>query len=135
MLPKNFESPSIDPLGAWMLWWFGDQRRGYPPYNGISSGDLDTTKKKATLSEWSIMMRHIVNGIEDKLHVPMPSIRDESHAIDLFKTGYEMLKLKPSKRKRRVDQLKLTTVLRLVREGEVPRGRVLPFKARKRSTQ
>ncbi|KAF1780996.1 hypothetical protein GQ600_15849 [Phytophthora cactorum] len=65
----------------------------------------------------------------------MPSIRDESHAIDLFKTGYEMLKLKPSKRKRRVDQLKLTTVLRLVREGEVPRGRVLPFKARKRSTQ
>ncbi|KAG3132663.1 hypothetical protein C6341_g22814 [Phytophthora cactorum] len=118
-----------------MLWWFDDQRRGYPPYNGISSDDLDTTKKEATLSEWSIMMRHIVNGIEDKLHVPMPSIRDESHAIDLFKTGYEMLKLKPSKRKRRIDQLKLTTVLRLVREGEVPRGRVLPFKARKRSTQ
>ncbi|KAF1779766.1 hypothetical protein GQ600_12834 [Phytophthora cactorum] len=46
------------------------------------------------------MMRHIVNGIEDKLDVPMPSIRDESHAIELFKTGYGMLKLKPSKRKR-----------------------------------
>ncbi|EEY63204.1 uncharacterized protein PITG_15428 [Phytophthora infestans T30-4] len=77
------------------------------------------------------MMRHIAIGVEEKLHVPMPTIRDESHAIELFSTGYELLKLKPRKYKRRVDQLKLTTVLRLVREGEVPRGRVLPYKPRK----
>ncbi|KAG6966704.1 hypothetical protein JG688_00006646 [Phytophthora aleatoria] len=44
------------------------------------------------------MVRHIVNGIKDKLHVPMPS---KSHAIELFQRGYEMLKLKPSKCKRR----------------------------------
>ncbi|KAG3012296.1 hypothetical protein PC119_g12919 [Phytophthora cactorum] len=83
----------------------------------------------------SLLKKDGTSKAYDKLHVPMPSIRDESHAIDLFKTGYEMLKLNPSKRKRRVDQLKLTTALRLVREGEVPCGRVLPFKARKRSTQ
>ncbi|KAG6959263.1 hypothetical protein JG687_00008898 [Phytophthora cactorum] len=81
LLPKNFEFPSIDPLGAWMLQWFDDQRRGCPPYNGIFSDNLDTTTIKATHSEWSIMVRHIVNGIKDKLHVPMPS---KSHATELF---------------------------------------------------
>ncbi|KUF79168.1 hypothetical protein AM588_10000108 [Phytophthora nicotianae] len=63
------------------------------------------------------MMRHIINGIEKDLRKPMPAIRDEVHAIELFKIGYNTLELKPSKRKRRNAQIKLTTVLRLIREA------------------
>jgi hypothetical protein len=133
LLPEGFEFPSIDPLAAWMLWWFGDTRRGYPPYNGISSEDLNTPKKKATLSEWSMMMRHIINAIESELAAPMPSVRDEEHAIDLFKKGYGALKLKPSTRKRRADQIKLTTALRLVRQVNTTGS--MPFKPRKRRKQ
>ncbi|EGZ29152.1 hypothetical protein PHYSODRAFT_471963 [Phytophthora sojae] len=107
-LPKEFEFPSIDPLGAWIFWWFGDARRGYPPYKAISSDDLDTPKKKATLAEWSIMMRHISNAVEAQTGMSLPPIRDEPHAIELFNIGYHKLQLKPSKRKRRTNQLKLT---------------------------
>ncbi|KAJ8561879.1 hypothetical protein ON010_g7799 [Phytophthora cinnamomi] len=92
-----------------------------------------TLERKATLSEWSMLMRHIINDIEAKLNPSKPSIRDELHAMTLFNMGFEVLKLTPSKRKRRTTQIKLTTVLRLVREAEPTRTRALPFKPRKRS--
>ncbi|ETO68238.1 hypothetical protein F444_14913 [Phytophthora nicotianae P1976] len=120
----DFAFPSIDPLGAWMLWGFGNPKLNYLPFKSIPSDDLDTPQKKATLSEWSVMMRHIINGIEKDLGKPMPAIRDEAHAIELFKIGYNTLELKPSKRKRRNAQIKLTTVLRLIREaGQEQRSR------------
>ncbi|OWZ09618.1 hypothetical protein PHMEG_00017649 [Phytophthora megakarya] len=130
-LPRDFDFPSIDPLGAWQLWWFGDGRRDYPPYRSISSTDPDTPKKKATLLEWSILMRHIINGIEAEMSSPLPPIRDLAHAIELFNMGYKTLNLKPSKRKRRTTQIKLTTVLRLIREAENA-TRTFPYKPRKR---
>ncbi|GMF20514.1 unnamed protein product [Phytophthora lilii] len=65
----------------------------------------------------------------------MPNIRDEDHAIKLLNIGYATLKLKPSKHKRSEQQLKLATVLRLIRERGHERGRVLPFKKRKRPKQ
>ncbi|EGZ18932.1 hypothetical protein PHYSODRAFT_503825 [Phytophthora sojae] len=68
------------------------------------------------------MMRHIMNGIEAKLDAPMPEIRDKKHAIELFNIGYGTLRLKPSKRKRRAEQLKLTTVLRLIRQADQERN-------------
>ncbi|ETL40315.1 hypothetical protein L916_08476 [Phytophthora nicotianae] len=86
VLPREFSFPSIDPLGAWMLWWFGNPNLNYPAYKGISSDDLDTPQKKAMSSAWSIMMRHIINGIEDRIGSPMPEVNDEKHAIDLFKS-------------------------------------------------
>ncbi|ETM50477.1 hypothetical protein L914_05490 [Phytophthora nicotianae] len=51
LIPREFNFPSIDPLGAWLLWWFGNSNLGYPPYRKIPYGDLDTPQKKATLSE------------------------------------------------------------------------------------
>jgi hypothetical protein len=133
-VPREFDFPSIDPLGAWRLWWFGDARRDYPPFKGITSDDLDTPRKKATMSEWSIMMRHIVDGIEAKTGAPLQTKRDEVHAIDLFKVGYATLRLKPSKRKRRESQIKLTTVLRLVREASDTRFPVQATEASKSNT-
>lgn len=76
-------------------------------------------------------MRHIINGIEAEVDAPMPTIRDQAHSIEVFNMGSNTLKLKPSKRKRRSTQIKLTTVLRLIREADNP-TRTLPYKARKR---
>ncbi|KUF96453.1 Testis-expressed sequence 9 protein [Phytophthora nicotianae] len=64
------------------------------------------------------MIRQIMNGIEAHLSTPMPTVIDEPHAIKLFNIGYEVLRLKPGKRKRRTGQLKLSTVLRLVRQND-----------------
>ncbi|OWY90750.1 hypothetical protein PHMEG_00040979 [Phytophthora megakarya] len=60
---------------------------------------------------------------ETKTNAPIPDIRDESHAIDLFNMGYQTLRLKPSKRKRRANQIKLKTVLRLPRVNALERCR------------
>ncbi|OWZ08853.1 LOW QUALITY PROTEIN: hypothetical protein PHMEG_00018539 [Phytophthora megakarya] len=131
-LPKQFEFPSIDPLSVWRLWRFGDTSRDYPPFKGILSDDLDTPKKKATLSEWSMMMRHIINAIEEQTHQTLPEIRDEAHAVELFNCGYSMLKFRPSKRERRSTQIKLTTALRLICEADRSTTRSHQFKSRKR---
>lgn len=134
ILPKDFSFPSIDPLGAWQLWWFGNSKRNYPPYKGIQTDDLDSSQKKATYSEWSIMMRHIIAGVEATTGSEIGKICDEVHAIELFNIGFQQLKLKPSKHKRRIDQLKLTTVLRLVRENlnDTAGSKKTPFRSRKR---
>ncbi|OWZ15907.1 hypothetical protein PHMEG_00010378 [Phytophthora megakarya] len=47
------------------------------------------THKKATLLEWSMLMRHIICGIEEKTGLPMPAIYDEAQAVELFNTGYQ----------------------------------------------
>ncbi|OWZ17623.1 hypothetical protein PHMEG_0008407 [Phytophthora megakarya] len=91
-----------------------EERLGYPPYKGILPDDLDAHKKIATLSGWTTRMRHISNGIEATVGAPMPTPQDEPYVFELFKTGYEKLGLKPSQELRRAEQIKLTTVLRLV---------------------
>ncbi|KAF1772798.1 hypothetical protein GQ600_19892 [Phytophthora cactorum] len=52
------------------------------PYKAISSDNLDAVKKKSTLSEWGILMRHISKAIEVKMNKPIPEIRDETKAIE-----------------------------------------------------
>ncbi|KAK1941569.1 hypothetical protein P3T76_007435 [Phytophthora citrophthora] len=27
LLPQDFDFPSVDPLGAWVMWWFGNKCR------------------------------------------------------------------------------------------------------------
>ncbi|KAK1934325.1 Periodic tryptophan protein 2 [Phytophthora citrophthora] len=109
-----------------------DLAKMYSPSVRGSCGDLETRhsdiyrimescpmtwthikKKRATLSDWTMMMRHISNGIKATLGAPTPNPQDEAHAIVLFKIGYEKLTLKPSQRTRRAERIKLTTVLRL----------------------
>ncbi|GMF33103.1 unnamed protein product [Phytophthora lilii] len=71
---------------------------------------------------------------QEKLNTPCPhSRRKPRHGAAHI--GYETLKLKPSKHKRSEQQLKLATVLRLIRDRGRERGRVLPFKERKRLKQ
>jgi hypothetical protein len=48
VLPENFAFPSIDTLGAWWLWLFGNEARGYPPFRSISTTDLSTRDKRKT---------------------------------------------------------------------------------------
>lgn len=50
MFPENFDLPSLDLLGAWRLWWFGNQERHYPPYRFISTKDLSTKLKREGLT-------------------------------------------------------------------------------------
>ncbi|OWZ04222.1 hypothetical protein PHMEG_00023910 [Phytophthora megakarya] len=114
-LPKDFEFLSIDP-------------------QAILSDDLATPKKKETLSEWPIRMKHIINAIEEQTHETLPEIRNEDHVTDLFNVGYKELKLKPNKRKRRITRIQHTTALRLISGAEDSGTRSFPFNPRKHQT-
>lgn len=87
MLPQDFEFPSIDALGAWKLWWFGNGALGYPPFKSITTNDLSDLKKKKTYSEWSMLMKHITEAAEARTGTRIAKDINESEATRLFDIG------------------------------------------------
>ncbi|OWY97643.1 LOW QUALITY PROTEIN: hypothetical protein PHMEG_00031781, partial [Phytophthora megakarya] len=79
-LPENFEFPSIYPLTAWKLWWFGNASLHYPPLRNISTIDLSTKRKASTFSEWSIFMKYLTQAIEEETGLPIPKQMSETQA-------------------------------------------------------
>jgi len=137
-LPANFEFPSTDPLTAWKLWWFGNVALGYPPLRRVTSRDLSTRQKANTLSEWSMLMKRIVAEAEAMTGAAVPSVPTEEEAEKLFAIGMSKLALLPTMRARRHSQLKVTTVVRLMREenkAHDPNALSMTFKRRKRRKQ
>lgn len=117
VVPEDFDSPSIDVLGAWRLWLFGNVVHGYPPYKMISSKDLSTRDKQKTRSAWKCMMDLLCKSIEANTGSPIPSTLTEQQAAQLFELGVASLPWKEPTHDRRWSQLKISTALRLVREG------------------
>ncbi|KAG6975819.1 hypothetical protein JG688_00001978 [Phytophthora aleatoria] len=123
LLPQTFEFPRTGPFGAWMLWWFGDKSRGYPPLKKIRTIDLPTSCMSKRYSDWAMMIQHLCELItESGEHIP--SDMTEQDAIRLFNIAMDSLQLPPSKRQRRLSELSLTTILRLVREVKAKRQRL-----------
>jgi hypothetical protein len=116
LVPKSFKFPEVGVFGAWKLWWFGDESKGYPPLRRIRSHDLPNNLQK-TFSDWSVMMKHIITTITSS-GVTIPDEVTEEHAVELFGIGMRNLRLAPSSRKRRFEELSLSTVLRLVRQAK-----------------
>ncbi|KAE9361504.1 hypothetical protein PF008_g982 [Phytophthora fragariae] len=134
-LPASFEFPSADPLTAWKLWWLGNVALGYPPFRRVTSRDLSTRQKANTLSEWSMLMTRICAEVEAATGSAVSAVQTEEEADNLFEIGMSRLKLLPTFRERRHSQLKVTTVVRLMREANKtsdPNARSLPFRSRKR---
>ena len=138
-LPRDFDFPSIDPLGAWKLWWFGHQSLGYPPFHTIKTNDLETKEKKNTFYEWKTIMQRICTAVEEVTVSVFGSPATETEALELFKVGYRRLSMDVPKLavndEGRSTQLKVTTASRHLREAEQalnPNRRRLPFKHRKR---
>lgn len=136
MLPIEFEFPKADPLSAWMLWQFGNTTLGYPPYKTIDQIDLSDAIKKKTLSEWRVMMGHIVSKIETMTGAPLPTRMTEAQALNLFNLAATKLPIASTtdkNRKRSRTQLTLVTSLRLIRQSihaNNPMARTIPYKPR-----
>ena len=136
LLPESFEFPSIDLKGAWMLWWFGNKRLGYPPFKNICTTDLSTRKKRQTYSEWSIIMRRMESEVEQQLSSIRPRDMTEEKAADLFFLAVVKLPKPNSSHNRRSSQIKITTALKLIRQHEHslnPNRRRRPYQKRKRA--
>lgn len=132
VLPQGFTLPHVDPLSAWLVWWFGD--RDYPPYRSFGRYDMSASVK-ARYSEWSSLMNHIIQSIERVTSTQLPDLKDEIRAIELFNIGYNNLDFERSKRE---TQLSMSTILRKIREAAQRKAGTLngvyAFQKRKRKT-
>nr|CAI72258.1 hypothetical protein PI35.0090 [Phytophthora infestans]CAI72349.1 hypothetical protein PI49.0570 [Phytophthora infestans] len=63
LLPESFEFPRGGPYAAWMLWWFGDKARNYPPLRKIRPHDLPKSSMCKRFSDWTRLIRHICTAI------------------------------------------------------------------------
>ncbi|ETM31752.1 hypothetical protein L914_20728 [Phytophthora nicotianae] len=117
-LPETFEFPSTDVLHAWLMWRFGNEGMGFPPLKSVSTSDLSTRKKRQTYSEWSVMMQHISQAVERCTGKALPTSMTQQQATALCITGVNSLRLGGASRRQRATQLKITTMLRLVREAK-----------------
>jgi len=116
LLPETFEFPHTGPSGAWQLWWFGNKAKGSPPLKTIHPHDLPKRSMHKPFSDWVMMIKHLTDAITSAGRtIPVPIT--EQNAAELFTVAMDNLKMVPSNRKRRLAELSLTTVLRLVREA------------------
>jgi hypothetical protein len=116
-VPEDFDSPSVDTLTAWKLWWLGNKFLRYPPYRMIKAKSL-SARKKQTCSEWRVMMDHINEIVKRKTNESMSKRPTEEEVQKYFEIAKDHLPLihttTSQNRSRRSSQLKMVTVLRLV---------------------
>ncbi|KAE8902777.1 hypothetical protein PF003_g13400 [Phytophthora fragariae] len=82
-----------------------------------------------------MLMTRICAEVEAATGSAVSAVQTEEEADNLFEIGMSRLKLLPTFRERRHSQLKVTTVVRLMREANKtsdPNARSLPFRSRKR---
>ncbi|POM70035.1 Hypothetical protein PHPALM_13606, partial [Phytophthora palmivora] len=114
---KSFEFPRTGPFGAWVIWWFGDKARGYPPLRKIQPHDLPKASMGKRFSDWSRIIHHLCNAIESAGEEIADNMT-ERKATELFQIAMNNLELPSSERKRRLTELLVTTVLRLIQERQ-----------------
>eukprot|EP00644_Phytophthora_capsici_P018614 jgi/Phyca11/41572/gw1.247.4.1 len=62
-MPEAFIFPQLDALSVWRLWWLGNPAAGYPPFRRLQPSDFTKANRKM-FSEWTVLVCHIVAGVE-----------------------------------------------------------------------
>ncbi|KAH9078953.1 hypothetical protein Ae201684P_020016 [Aphanomyces euteiches] len=119
-LPKDFEFPAVDAATAWRLWLLDNAKKCYPPYRYIVPLDLSSSKQRKVLSDWKFVLGRFEFAC---LHVGLsiPDQPTEEDAVNLFEQVALYIRAVcssvPSKRIRRVTQLKLVSLIRTLRKA------------------
>ena len=98
LLPEDFDFPSTDALSGWKLWWFGNETLGHPPYRNISTHDLSTRLKQQTYSNWSVLINHIKDRVEEHTNRRFDSVESEQEAVELYNVAIASLPVKARQR-------------------------------------
>ncbi|KAH9107818.1 hypothetical protein LEN26_014238 [Aphanomyces euteiches] len=107
-LPSDFKFPSVDLSTAWNLWLRGNSANKFGPYRSIATIDIASKKERNVNYEWRFIMDRLPNFYQ---------CQTESFAVvQAYLQPIQLFTAK--KRKRRDSQLKVTTLVRLVREME-----------------
>ncbi|KAF0733691.1 hypothetical protein AaE_009179 [Aphanomyces astaci] len=133
-LPDDFTFPSVDTATAWNLWWCGYSSQNSIPYRRIDTQDLTTRAHKNMFYEWKFIMEKLSEFYTLATGLALPPHPTEIDAIDAFAAESGLFNVISgeitSKRLRRDCQLKVTTMVRLVRQQDATKYS-RPFKKRK----
>ncbi|ETV76575.1 hypothetical protein H257_09574 [Aphanomyces astaci] len=137
-LPQNFVFPSVDAATAWKLWWRGNIREKVLPYRKIDTQDLATRAARNMFYEWKFVLEKLTDhfvSVSGRNMALNPSEQEVSTSFDTARGLFDQFCGETSaKRVRRDGQLKITTLVRLLRQLE-PSKTPRVFKKRKRSEQ
>ncbi|KAH9081282.1 hypothetical protein LEN26_021403 [Aphanomyces euteiches] len=135
-LPEDFEFPSVDLAAAWRLWWLGNPAKRLPPYRTISTLDLGSTKKRNDFYNWEFLMSRMIDFYERSTGSTLRSMSTEADVLSTLFVAKGLLDSiwgsTEKGRQRRDAQLKISTLVRLLRESTEP-AFSRPFKHRKRN--
>lgn len=134
-MPEAFVFPQLDALSVWRIWWLGHPAAGYPPFRALQPSDFAKTNRKM-FSEWTVLVRHIVAGVETGTGQSMQRPTSQQTADELYHLGMAntALKLPRNTEKQRPDRA--VTTLRRIRQAiqeANPEARRMPFRSRKRA--
>ena len=121
-IPENFEFPSVNIYTAWQLWWRGNLAKSTIPYKNIKSVDLATRKQRNVLYDWTYIMTKMYEYYRQKSGRnlrPNPSELEVSEAFSHAELALDSIRQKTGKKRARRDcQLKIQTLVRLLRQSE-----------------
>lgn len=109
-VPESFRLPSVDCFIAWDLWHNGKPSERLPPFKIIPYQSVADPSTRKALSDWKRMMKVLENFF--------PPQGDEHEKIKKSLRNIEE-KMGASKKRPRIEQLKVLTLSRLVKKIKV----------------
>ncbi|KAG6947142.1 hypothetical protein JG688_00015665 [Phytophthora aleatoria] len=135
-MPEDFKFPQLDALSVWRL-WLGNPAGGYPPFRTLQAFDFVSSNRKM-YSEWSVLVRHIITGVESDSGADMQRPDYQEETDRLYEQGMSKVPLEASAQPHKQQLERAVTTLRRIREAihdANPRVRSVPFRHRKRKKQ
>ncbi|KAJ8561846.1 hypothetical protein ON010_g7833 [Phytophthora cinnamomi] len=134
-MPEAFIFPLLDALSVWCMWWLGHPAAGYPPFRALQPSDFTKSNRK-TFSEWTVLVRHIVAGVEASTGQSMQKPSSQQAADDLYRVGMTNISLKQPRHGEKQRPDRAITTLRRIRQAiqeANPEVRPVPFRTRNRA--
>ncbi|KAF0713999.1 hypothetical protein AaE_011663 [Aphanomyces astaci] len=132
-LPREFKFPSVNVSTAWRLWWLGNGAQNILPFSKILPFDLATKTNRDTLSEWKALMTPLHNHVSNS-GIELDRTSSEADVLAAFDVAklflLPLMSRNTAYKKRSFDQLKVCTVIKLVRLAEGSKTQ-RPFQKRK----
>ncbi|EGZ15245.1 hypothetical protein PHYSODRAFT_286285, partial [Phytophthora sojae] len=103
-------------LSVWRIWWLGHPAAGYPPFRALQPSDFTKTNRKM-FSEWTVLVRHIVAGVEASTGARMQRPTSQRVADDLYQLGIAHVPMKPPTHAAKQRPERAVTTLRRIRQA------------------
>lgn len=113
-LRVGFVLPKGTLLSAWQLWFCGN-----PPLRAIAPKELGSRAMEKRYNDLQFVMRKLHANVPQFPRTPSPTIAEANDAFVRASENFELLRVTPSGRVRRIDQVRWTSAATILRKAKV----------------